>query len=112
MQTVIHVYCHPGRSLRDRIAKDGRRLEKFELSVHSQLNPARRDGWAKLKSADDAHGAINMEWDRDALVLVCRVVTRGGDPAPIIGRFTSYLVTHHFARIRAMTLVPRTGRGG
>jgi hypothetical protein len=110
MQTVIHVYCSAGRSLRDRVAKDDRHLKKFDLYVESQLNPARRDGWAKIKTLDDAHGAINVEWDQDALVLVCRVITRGGDPAPIIGRFVGYLLSHHFARIRAMTVVPRTGR--
>ena len=110
MQTVIHVFCSAGRSLRDRVAKDDRRLKKFGLYVESQLNPTRRDGWSKIKSLDDAHGAINVEWDRDAVVLVCRVITRGGDPGPIICRFVDYLLSHHFGRIHTLTLVPKTDR--
>jgi hypothetical protein len=111
MQTVIHIFCKAGPSLRDRIAKDDRRLSKFELHVESQKNPTRARGWTKLKSLGAKDGAINVDWDSDAKVLVCRVVTRGsGDPAPIVGDFVSYLLSHHFARFRMLTLVPEAGK--
>ena len=93
------------------MAKDENRLAKFDLYVDSQKNPTRSRGWTKVKSSDRSRdGAINVEWDGDAAVLVCRVVTRGGDPAPIVGDFVKYLLSHHFARIRMLTLVPEAGR--
>ncbi|MEO5816471.1 MAG: hypothetical protein ABIT20_14455 [Gemmatimonadaceae bacterium] len=111
MQTLIHVFCQAGPSLRDKIAKDERRLKKFELYVESQKTQARARGWTKVKSLGAKNGAINLDWDRDAMVLVCRVVTRGsGDPAPIVGDLVSYLLSHHFARFRMLTIVPEAGK--
>jgi hypothetical protein len=110
MQTIIHAYCRSGSSLRDKIAKDGTRLSKFSLDVVSQKSPTRSRGWSKLKSLDGKDGAINVEWDQDARVLICRVVTRGGNPAPIIADFVEYLMSRHFGRIRTLILVPAAGR--
>ena len=110
MQTLIHVFCKRGPSLRDKIAKDDRRLSKFKMYVDRQKSPERSRGWAKVKSeAHDRDGAINIEWDGDASVLVCRVVTRGGDPAAIVGDFTHYLLAYHTGRIRSVYLVPKSG---
>ena len=110
MQTVIHVFCKAGVSLRDKIAKDDARLDKRGLYVESQKTIARSQGWSKIKSHEGSHGAINIEWDGDTCCLVCRVVTRGGDPAAIVGDFVDYLLSRHFARIRMLTLVPAAGR--
>jgi hypothetical protein len=111
MQTVIHLFCKAGQSLRDRVGKDEHRLAKFGLYVESQKSLTRRGGWTKVKSHDRSRdGAINVEWDGDARVMVCRVVTRGGDPASIVGDFVDYLLSYHFSRIRMLTLVPEAGR--
>ena len=77
MQTLIHVYCKTGSSLRERIAKDPR-LDRHNLYVVKEYQPGRSPGWLKLRSTDaERRGAINLEWDSEG-VLRCRVVNRGG----------------------------------
>jgi len=112
MQTVLHVYCRAGTSLRDKIAKDARSLVEFELYVESQKTQSRSRGWTKIKSNDRTRsGAINLEWDQDTKVLICRVVTRGSDmPTPLVGDLLNYLMARHYKRIRTLVLVPEAGK--
>ena len=107
MQTVIHVVCTPGVSLRDRIGGDERRLTKFGLVLSEQKRMSRQQGWSKLHSTRPGQGgAINIHWDRAATALVCRVVTRTEDPGPITGDLVGYLLTRFRRRIQALTIVP------
>jgi hypothetical protein len=53
-------------------------------------------------------GAVNIEWDADTKVLICRVVTRGrGKPNLIIGDFIDYLLKRFSRRIEAINIIPR-----
>lgn len=107
MQTLIHVVCTPGVSLRDRMGRDRKRLAAFGLQLSEQKRMSRRHGWSKLHGTKPEHGgAINVHWDRAATALVCRVVTRTGDPGPITGDFVGYLMTRFRERIQTLTIVP------
>ena len=105
MQTLVHVYCWRGQSLRERIAKD-RKLESFKLQVVKEHKPGRRPGWLKLHSnTPGRRGAINLQWDASGL-LRCRVVNRGsGKPSSIIGDFVEYVLARHRKRVRTITIV-------
>lgn len=107
MQTLIHVYCGKGPSLRERIAKDQTRLDRHKLYVVKEQQPGRSPGWLKLRSTTpDRHGAINLEWDAEG-VLRCRVVNRGsGKPSSIVGDFVEYVIAGYRKRVRTITIVP------
>ena len=108
MQVLVQVVCSRGPSLRDAIAKHPR-IEKHNLTVTEQKRPGRPHGWAKVHSTlPDRFGAINMQWDSHADILLCRVVTRGrGRPNLIIGDFVDFLLRHFPRRIQAINIVPR-----
>jgi hypothetical protein len=108
MQLIVQVICSRGKSLRDTIAKDGR-LEDDSLEVTEQKRSGRRHGWTKVHSTlPNRHGAINVEWDADTNILVCRVVTRGrGKPNLIVGDFVGYLLRRYRGRIQAINIIPR-----
>lgn len=108
MQILIQVVCRPGPSLRDVIARDPR-IEYHLLTVVSSKRQTRPHGWAKVRSTEpDRRGALNLEWDADTKVLICRVVTRGkGKPNLIIGDFIDYLLKRHSRRIEAINIIPR-----
>jgi hypothetical protein len=79
------------------------------LQVSEQKRPSHKHGWTKVHGTlPTRHGAINIEWDADASVLVFRVVTRGrGRPNLIIGDFVDYLLRRHRFRIMAINIIPR-----
>ena len=108
MQTLIQVICSKGTSLRDAIVNDPK-LEKFGLETQKKQQPGRRHGWAKLRSTDAARrGALNIEWDADTGILICRVVNRGsGRPDAVVGDFVGYLFKRFRRRIQAVNIVPR-----
>jgi hypothetical protein len=108
LQTLVQVVCTSGRSLRVAIVND-RVLAKFHLYVQKKKQPGRTRGWAKLYSTEsDRQGAVNVEWDADAFILLCRVVNRGkGRPNLIIGDLTNYLLRKHRSRIVVINVIPR-----
>jgi len=108
VQTLVQVVCTSGRSLRDAIVND-RGLARFQLEVLKKKQPGRTRGWAKLYgTGPDRQGAVNVEWDADAFILLCRVVNRGkGRPNLIIGDLTNYLLRKHRSRIIAINVIPR-----
>jgi hypothetical protein len=107
MQLVVQAICSPGRSLRDAIVRDAR-LADFDLVVREGRRVGRRPGWTKLHAVDRAPGAVNLEWDGDAAVLVARVVSRGRHrPSKVVARLVDYLVDRHHRRILTITVVPR-----
>ncbi len=103
VQVIITALCAPGTSLRQAIARD-KRLEAYLLVVDKQQEPGREPGWLKLHSSDRQRGAINVQWDSHAHLLIARVVTRGAsEPSAIIGDFITYLLARHSRRIKAIT---------
>jgi hypothetical protein len=107
MQTLIHVYCTKGVSLRERISTD-RRLGGSLLAVVKAQQPGRAPGWLKVRSTESSRrGAINVQWDAASAVLSCRIVNRGsGKPNLIVGDFLDFLLANYRRRIRSVTIIP------
>jgi hypothetical protein len=104
MQIRLHVICKPGQSLRTRIAQDHRRLERFGLQVSEVKAIGRKHGWSKIHG-QGVNGAINIDWDGDALTLVGRIVYKS-KPGDILGRFVDYLWSCHRKRIKTIVIDP------
>jgi hypothetical protein len=108
MQTVIQVITTGRGSLRNRIMSDAQLEKKFKLVPSEHQRPGRPHGWAKIHSAREAHGVINLEWHSRTGVLICRVVTKSGNkPNSIIGDFIDYLLARHQSRILAIHIMRR-----
>jgi len=105
MQTIVQVICSKGTSLRDAIVKDSK-LSDFLLEVLKEKTPGRPQGWAKIRSSQsDRQGVLNIEWNSDTHILLCRVVNRAaGRPDQILGDFVAYLFHRHRRRIRAVNI--------
>lgn len=109
MQTIVQVICTPGRSVRDAIARHPR-IGEHGLVVSAQKNPERAHGWTKLHSSrPGVRGAINVEWNADARILLARVITRGkgGGPGPIVGDFVEFLLARLARRVTCINVMPR-----
>lgn len=108
MQTLVQVICTRGRSLRDSIVNDAK-LHEYRLQVDEKQRPGRAQGWAKLHSTiRNRRGALNLEWDADTAILLCRVVNRGAArPHLILGDFVDYIFHRHRKRIEAVNIIPR-----
>jgi len=106
MQTIVQVICSKGRSLRDSIVNDSK-LSDFGLSVREKLKHGRQQGWAKIHSVhSDRQGALNIEWNSDTRILLCRVVNRGaGRPDLVLGDFVRYLFHRYPRRIRMINII-------
>lgn len=87
---------------------DARRLEDFGLKVSGKLKPTRQMGWAKIHSTrPDRRGALNVEWDSDTRILLCRVINKGrGSPELILGDFVAYLLQRYRRRINVVNIFP------
>ena len=107
MQTVIHIHCTPGPSLRESITRD-RRLLPHMLQVAKTQKLGRAPGWLKLRSTEaDRRGALNIQWHPAGAVLQCRVVNRGaGKPNLIVGDFLDYVLARFRKRVKAITIIP------
>jgi hypothetical protein len=108
MQAIVQVICSKGPSLRESIVNDEKRLNCFGLEVTGKLKPTRQKGWAKLHSTrPDRWGALNIEWDSDTRILLCRVINRRkGSPELVIGDFVAYLLRHYRRRITVINIFP------
>jgi hypothetical protein len=108
MQTVIQVITIGRGSLRNKIMTDPELERKFGFIKIWSKQPGRPHGWAKVHSARDLHGAINLEWHARSGTLICRVVTKlGNKPNSIIGDFIDYLLARHQSRILAIQIMRR-----
>lgn len=107
-QLLVQVVCKKGPSLRERISID-KKLGEFEFEVREQKRKGRAKGWTKIRSTlPDRWGALNLEWDADTSVLICRIVNRRqGTPNKIVGDFVDYLFERHRRRIQAINIFPR-----
>lgn len=108
MQTILQVVCSRGQSLREQIVNDPR-LEDSYLRVAKERKPGRSHGWAKIvDTRQGGRGALNMVWDANSDILLCRVVNRGaGRPNWIVADFVDYLLAHFRRRIEAVNIIPR-----
>jgi hypothetical protein len=105
MQTIIHIYCTPGLSIREAITRD-KRLKVYMFEVGKVQQPGRAPGWLKLYSTE-ADGALNIEWDATAAVLKCRVVNRReGKPKLIVADFLEYILARFRKRVMLITILP------
>jgi hypothetical protein len=108
MQTVIQVIATGRGSLRNKIMNDPQLEKKFGFIKVWHKQTSRPQGWAKIHSARDLHGAINLEWHARSSTLICRVVTKlGNKPNSIIGDFIDYLLARHQTRILAIHIMRR-----
>jgi len=108
MQTIIQVVTTGRGSLRNKIMSDPQLEKKFNLVPTEHFRAGRPHGWAKIHSAREAHGVINLEWHSRTGVLICRVVTKlGNKPNSIIGDFVDYLLARHQRRILSIHLMRR-----
>ena len=108
MQTVIQVIATGRESLRHKIMNDPQLERKFGFIKIWSKQPGRPHGWAKIHSAGDVSGAINLEWHARSKTLICRVVTKlGNKPNSIIGDFVDYLLARHQSRILAIHIMRR-----
>lgn len=103
MQLLIQVVCTRGKSLRDALAKHPK-IGEHGLVVSRQLKADRYPGWTKLHSAlPNRDGAINVQWNPHAGLLIARVVTRGkGDPGLIAGDFIGFLLRRFKRRVHSI----------
>jgi hypothetical protein len=108
VQAIVQVICSKGPSLRESIVNDDSRLDVFGPKVSGKLKSGRQKGWAKIHSTrPDRWGALNVEWDSDARILLCRVVNRKkGSPELALGDFVAYLLRYHRRRITVINIVP------
>lgn len=107
MQIVVMALCRKGTSLREAIGSDPK-LADYSLSIGKKKQMGRSPGWMKVHSTDKRRGAINLEWDAQAHVLMARVITRGANrPSAIVGDFINYLLARHGNRIVAITTARR-----
>ena len=104
MQTIIQVISKGTTSLRDRIVNDSK-LEEFELYVVTKKKQGRSHGWAKLHMYH-GDGAINIQWHGASRTLICRVVTRGGEPHSISSAFIDFLLARMRRQIAFIHVLP------
>ena len=98
----------PFSALAFKIMSDPQLEKKFGFIKVWHKQPGRPHGWAKIHSARDVHGAINLEWHARSRTLICRVVTKlGNKPNSIIGDFVDYLLARHQSRILAIHIMRR-----
>lgn len=109
MQILIQVVTTTDRtSLRTEISKAGR-VEAFGLRVAYTRKSGRKNGWAKIKSADKAKlGAINVRWNASLALLMCVVTTRADSmPSALMSDFLNYILHDYGAEIASINVVPR-----
>jgi len=107
MQTVIMVVT-TGRGRCETRSGAIRSREEIQAGPTEDRRPARPHGRAKIHSAREAHGVINLEWHSRTGVLTCRVITKlGNKPNSIIGDFIDYLLARHQSRILAIHIMRR-----
>jgi len=82
--------------------------KKFGFIKVWHKQPSRPHGWARIHSARDLHGAINLEWHARSGTLICRVVTKLGNKPNSTSAISSiYLLARHQSRILAIHIMRR-----
>jgi len=105
MQTMIQVFSKEPKSLRTQVVNDPQ-LGKFGLIVSARRKKGRPKGWAKL-CMSGSDGVINIEWHAASQMLICRVVTKGGEPHDISGAFIRFLLAQLSEQIASIQIQPQ-----
>lgn len=104
MQIQLQAFGRTSVSLRKRIADDLSYGQHDILYVQAFKDPARPSGWAKIKG-QGLPGAINLEWDASANMLLARAITRKGNrPHALLGVFLEYLIERHGKKIASINI--------
>lgn len=104
MQVQLQAFARKKTSLRKAITEDLKSVEHEVLTLHETRNPERNPGWAKITGAG-VPGALNIEWDASAHMLLGRVITRGGNtPHKLLGIFLDYLIERHGKQISSINI--------
>jgi hypothetical protein len=107
MQIQLQAFSRKGSrsdSLRKAITDDLLRREHELLAIKEVLKAARKPGWAKV-TGNDLPGALNIEWDPSAHMLLVRAITRGGNtPHRLLGVFLDYLIERHDKKIASINI--------
>ena len=89
MQTVIQVIATGRGSLRSQITRDPQLEKNLAFIKAWSKQPGRPHGWAKIHSARDVHGAINLEWHGRSNTSFARGGTNSGqNPTRSLGDST------------------------
>ena len=111
MQTIIIVHAKQNSkySLRNHIVTLlGKKVvsDEYGLTVKESRNVNRPQGWAKIVSTStEGHGSLNIEWDANARMLICRIVTNGkNSPTPIIGNFINLLYKRLSSKVDSINI--------
>lgn len=122
LQVLIQVLCKKDteslrQAINDKLSQDPRnskRISVYGIKVTEESRKGRSPGWSKrhscTESESDTHrkvnGAINVEWDADTRMLICRSVSND-IPSELITRLLRYLLTTHGKRIESISVFPR-----
>jgi hypothetical protein len=90
------------------------RISEFGLKVVQESRKDRQPGWSKLHSSNQGEssvyekvsGAINIEWDGDTRILLCRSIGKRA-PVELMTRLVHYLLAKHGRKIEAINIMPR-----
>lgn len=104
MQIQLQAFGRKSVSLRKAITDDLKKHEHDELRIEEMRNPDRNPGWSKISVAG-VPGALNIEWDASAHMLLARAITRSGNtPHKLLGIFLDYLIERHGKQITSINI--------
>ena len=105
MQVQLQAFARKKTSLRKAITEDLKSVGHEVLRIKEMRNPERTPGWAKISGGADVPGALNIEWDASAHMLLGRVITRSGNtPHKLLGIFLDYLIERHGKQISSINI--------
>ena len=104
MQIQLQAFGRKSISLRKAITDDLNKYEHEMLRIEEMRNPDRNPGWAKI-SGIGVPGALNIEWDASAHMLLARAITRKvNTPHKLLGVFLDYLIERHGKQITSINI--------
>ena len=104
MQVSMQAFGRRGDSLRRRITDDLYTRPHDVLYVEEFKNPERSPGWAKILG-QGLSGALNLEWDASARMLLVRAIAKKGNkPYELLGVFLAYLFERHGKSIASINI--------
>jgi hypothetical protein len=104
MQIQLQAFSRKKESLRKAVMDDLVNREHEVLVVKQVQNPERKPGWSKV-CGKGMPGALNIEWDASAHMLLVRAITRGGNtPRKLLGVFLDYLIERHGRKIASINI--------
>jgi hypothetical protein len=104
MQIQLQAFTRKKSSLRKAITDDLTVHGHDVLAIEKKVDLDRKPGWSKI-SGKGLPGALNIEWDASAHMLLARAITRGGNtPHRLLGAFLEYLIEQHGKGISSINI--------